>query len=54
MAQLGHGATFHIDHIVPRSKGGATALETSLCSVRAAASTRPTRPRASIPRPARQ
>jgi hypothetical protein len=27
LAQLGHEATFHIDHIVPRSKGGATALE---------------------------
>lgn len=26
-AQLGHGATFHIDHIVPRSKGGATSLD---------------------------
>lgn len=27
LAQLGHGATFHIDHIVPRSKGGPTSLE---------------------------
>ena len=27
LAQLGHGATFHIDHIVPRSKGGATVLD---------------------------
>ena len=26
LAQLGHGATFHIDHIVPRSKGGPTSL----------------------------
>lgn len=27
LAQFGHGATFHIDHIVPRSKGGATSLD---------------------------
>jgi hypothetical protein len=26
LAQLGHGATFHIDHLVPRSKGGPTTL----------------------------
>ncbi|MBK9259495.1 MAG: HNH endonuclease [Polyangiaceae bacterium] len=26
LAQFGHGATFHIDHIIPRSKGGATSL----------------------------
>lgn len=26
LAQLGHGATFHIDHIAPRSKGGPTTL----------------------------
>jgi hypothetical protein len=27
LAQLGHGATFHIDHIVPRSKDGPTSLD---------------------------
>jgi HNH endonuclease len=27
LSQLGHGATFHIDHILPRSRGGATALD---------------------------
>jgi hypothetical protein len=27
LAQLGHGATFHIDHIMPRSKGGPTSLD---------------------------
>ena len=27
LAQFGHGATFHIDHITPRSLGGATTLE---------------------------
>jgi hypothetical protein len=27
LAQLGHGGTFHIDHIVPRSRGGATSLD---------------------------
>jgi hypothetical protein len=26
LAQLGHGATFHIDHVIPRSKGGPTLL----------------------------
>jgi hypothetical protein len=26
LAQIGHGATFHIDHIVPRSKAGPTVL----------------------------
>lgn len=26
LAQLGHGSAFHIDHIVPRSKAGPTAL----------------------------
>ncbi len=26
LTQIGHGATFHIDHIVPRSRGGPTAL----------------------------
>lgn len=25
--QYGHGAVFHIDHVVPRSKGGPTLLE---------------------------
>lgn len=27
LAQLGHGATFHIDHILPRSRGGPTSLD---------------------------
>jgi hypothetical protein len=27
LAQLGHGAMFHIDHIFPRSKSGPTALD---------------------------
>lgn len=27
LAQLGHGATFHIDHVVPHSKGGPTSLD---------------------------
>jgi hypothetical protein len=27
LAQLGHGATFHIDHIVPRSQGGPASLD---------------------------
>jgi len=27
LAQLGHGATFHIDHIVPRSRSGSTSLD---------------------------
>lgn len=27
LAQFGHGATFHIDHILPRSKGGPTSLD---------------------------
>jgi hypothetical protein len=27
LSQFGHGATFHINHVVPRSKGGATAIE---------------------------
>lgn len=27
LAQMGHGSTFHIDHIVPRSKGGTTSLD---------------------------
>jgi hypothetical protein len=27
LAQLGHGSTFHIDHVCPRSKGGATSLD---------------------------
>ncbi|MFO0758144.1 MAG: HNH endonuclease [Byssovorax sp.] len=27
LAQLGHGATFHVDHIIPRSRGGSTALD---------------------------
>lgn len=27
LAQFGHGSMFHIDHIIPRSKGGATELE---------------------------
>ena len=41
LAQYGHGAVFHIDHIVPRSKGGATvltnlALQCPNCSLRKA------------------
>jgi hypothetical protein len=27
LLQLGQGATFHVDHVRPRSKGGATVLE---------------------------
>jgi hypothetical protein len=27
LAQLGHGATFHVDHIQPHSKGGPTSLD---------------------------
>ena len=27
LAQLGHGATFHIDHVVPHSKEGPTSLD---------------------------
>jgi 5-methylcytosine-specific restriction endonuclease McrA len=27
LAQTGHGATFHIDHICPRSRGGPTMLD---------------------------
>ncbi len=27
LAQLGHGATFHIDHIIPRSRSGLTSLD---------------------------
>ena len=27
MAQLGHGATFHVDHVRPRSRGGTTTLD---------------------------
>jgi hypothetical protein len=27
LAQLGHGSTFHVDHITPRSKGGATSFD---------------------------
>jgi len=27
LVQFGQGASFHIDHIIPRSKGGATSLE---------------------------
>jgi hypothetical protein len=27
LGQLGHGATFHVDHVVPRSKGGPTSLD---------------------------
>lgn len=27
LAQFGHGATFHINHILPRSKGGPTSIE---------------------------
>lgn len=27
LAQLGHGATFHVDHVVPRCRGGPTALD---------------------------
>lgn len=27
LAQLGHGATFHVDHVQPRSKGGGTTLD---------------------------
>lgn len=27
LAQLGHGATFHVDHILPRSRGGSTSLD---------------------------
>jgi hypothetical protein len=39
LAQLGHGATFHVDHIVPRSRGGSTslnnlALQCPNCSLR--------------------
>lgn len=41
LAQLGHGATFHIDHVVPRSRGGPTtldnlALQCPNCSLRKA------------------
>jgi hypothetical protein len=41
LAQFGHGALFHIDHILPRSKGGATeldnlALQCPNCSLRKA------------------
>jgi len=41
LAQLGHGATFHIDHIVPRSRGGPTSLDNLVlqcpnCSLRKA------------------
>lgn len=27
ISQLGHGATFHVDHIRPRSRGGATSID---------------------------
>jgi hypothetical protein len=27
LAQLGTGATFHVDHVIPKSKGGSTTLE---------------------------
>lgn len=27
LAQLGHGATFHVDHIRPRCRGGVTAID---------------------------
>jgi hypothetical protein len=27
LAQFGHGAMFHIDHVLPRSKGGPTLLD---------------------------
>jgi hypothetical protein len=41
LAQFGSGATFHVDHVVPRSKGGATALDNLVlqcpsCSLRKA------------------
>lgn len=41
LAQLGHGATSHIDHIVPRCRGGPTspenlALQCPSCSLRKA------------------
>jgi hypothetical protein len=44
LAQLGHGATFHVDHIVPRSRGGPTsldnlALQCPNCSLRKASKT---------------
>jgi hypothetical protein len=41
LAQLGHGATFHIDHVHPRSRGGSTSadnlvLQCPNCSLRKA------------------
>lgn len=27
LSQFGHGATFHINHVTPKSKGGATTIE---------------------------
>jgi hypothetical protein len=41
LAQFGHGATFHIDHVLPRSRGGPTSLENLVlqcpnCSLRKA------------------
>ncbi|HKQ48067.1 MAG TPA: HNH endonuclease signature motif containing protein [Phycisphaerae bacterium] len=52
LAQFGHGATFHIDHIIPRSKGGAThmenlALQCPHCSLRKANRTEATDPQTS-------
>jgi hypothetical protein len=41
LAQFGHGATFHIDHVQPRSRGGPTSAENLVlqcpnCSLRKA------------------
>lgn len=41
LAQFGHGATFHVDHIIPRRRGGPTtaenlALQCPNCSLRKA------------------
>ena len=56
LAQYGHGATFHIDHVLPRSRGGPTSLDNLVlqcpnCSLRKAYKTAANDPDTGQPAP---